>query len=109
MCKLPCLFNEHKSLENRHDEKEIKAQSNSNIQPRPELHKKKDNMNSENPYRKLRRVPLAEKAKTFRLTSFREIGNLALYLRYKGCLLMCNQQVAITRRVRLFNKNTDLS
>jgi hypothetical protein len=35
----------------------------------------------------------------------REFGILAMYLRYKWCLHR-NMQVAITRGVRLFNKNT---
>ena len=35
----------------------------------------------------------------------RELGKLAPYLRYKGCLL-CRKQVSITRALRLFNKNT---
>lgn len=34
----------------------------------------------------------------------RELGKLAPYLRYKGCLLFA-EQVAVTRGARLFNKN----
>ena len=34
----------------------------------------------------------------------RELGKLAPYLRYKGCQL-CGELVAVTRALRLFNKN----
>ena len=42
-----------------------------------------------------------------RITLLREVGNLAPYLRYKGCLPR-KRQVAVTRGVRLFNKNIGL-
>jgi hypothetical protein len=39
----------------------------------------------------------------------REFGILALYLRYKGSLLMLTRaQGAVTKTVRLFNKNLTL-
>ncbi len=38
----------------------------------------------------------------------REFGKIAPYLRYRGCLLFA-EQVAVTRGVRLFNKNIDFS
>ena len=50
-------------------------------------------------------MPLGEKPKACRVyTNARELGNLAPYLRYKGCLL-CRKQVSVTRALRLFNKN----
>ena len=46
----------------------------------------------------------AEKAKVFGIIQPREFGKLAVYLRYKPCLLS-DEQVAVTREVGLFNKN----
>ncbi len=37
-------------------------------------------------------------------TDARELGKLALYLRYEGCQLR-EELVAVTRGLRLFNKN----
>ena len=49
-------------------------------------------------------VPLAEKAKVFWRIHFRELGKIARYLRYNGCLLS-DKQVAVTSPIGLFNKN----
>ena len=51
-----------------------------------------------------KQVPLAEKAKVFGIIQPRELGKLVGYLRYNPCLVRDNQ-VAITRAIRLFNKN----
>lgn len=48
--------------------------------------------------------PLALKAKALGRIELREFGNLAPYVSNKGCLLSY-EQVAVTREVRLFNKN----
>lgn len=47
---------------------------------------------------------LAEKAKMFKIICLREFGKLATYLWYTWCLLS-DEQVSVTRRTRLFNKN----
>ncbi len=41
------------------------------------------------------------------LTLLREVGKLALQLRFEGCLLF-TEQVAVTGGIRLFNKNLGL-
>lgn len=56
------------------------------------------------PYPEPTQVPLAEKAKTFGRIHFREFGKMDGYLRYNRCLLR-DEQVAVTRAIRLFNKN----
>jgi hypothetical protein len=40
------------------------------------------------------------------MTQARELGKLALYPWYKGCLRMSNVEVSVTREERLFTKNT---
>ena len=49
-------------------------------------------------------MPLAEKAKVFGIINLREFGKLAMYLWYKWCQVRENL-VAVTREIRLFNKN----
>jgi hypothetical protein len=51
------------------------------------------------------RCPWLNKLRRNRVTKLRELGKLAPYLRYKGCLL-CKKQVSVTRGARLFIKNT---
>ena len=55
-------------------------------------------------------VSQGEKPKACRVyTNARELGKLAPYLWYKGCLffqLRLGEQVAVTKGSRLFNKNT---
>ncbi len=50
------------------------------------------------------RCPWVRSPRRFGPTDARELGKLALYLRYKGCQL-CEELVAVTRGLRLFNKN----
>ena len=53
------------------------------------------------------RCPWLRMPRRIRITALREFGNLAPYLRYKGCLLLA-EQVAVARGARLFTKNTGL-
>ncbi len=51
------------------------------------------------------RCPWLKRPRRIGVTALRELGKLAPYLRYKGCLLR-EKQVAVTRGARLFIKNT---
>ncbi len=59
-------------------------------------------------YREPTLVPWVKSPRRVGVIQFREFGNLASYLRKKGCLLSVfnmEKQVAVARGVRLFNKN----
>ena len=84
---LASAFNNHKSVEKRNAEKRIKVWNSRNVQTRPGTREKHFGKDFAKPYLEPRKVPLAEKAKAcWGKNWLWELGKLALYLRYKGCL-----------------------
>ena|GEM_PF-3274575 len=73
--------------------------------PMPGAREKENARISDNRTENRERCPWLTRLRRIRITELREFGKLALYLWYKGCLLR-EEQVAVTRGVRLFTKNT---
>lgn len=97
--------NRDKSLENRHGGKKAKAGNGRKVWLRPRVSEKENRKDFGQPYREPGKVLWLKRLRRIGITVLREFGKLAPYVCYKGCLL-CRKQVAVTRGVRLFIKNT---
>ena len=85
--RLVCLFNQYNFPENHNGEKENKTGNSRKVWLMPGVLEKGNKKDLKQPYQELRKVLWQKKPRRNGIKAVRELGKLALYLWYKGCLL----------------------